>query len=90
MIEIIHPKAEKYAASFSSPTDDLLQEIEKFTLQNHAHSHMLSGPVQGKLLELISNMMQPKKILEIGTLPVTAHCALPKALHRKVNCTLLK
>lgn len=67
MIEIIHPKAEKYAALFSSPTDELLREVEKFTLENHANPIMLSGPVQGKLLELISCMIRPKKILEIGT-----------------------
>jgi len=67
MTEIIHQKAERYAASFSSPTDDLLQEIEKFTLENHAHAQMLSGPVQGKLLELISCMISPHRVLEIGT-----------------------
>ena len=61
MTEIINHKAEKYAALFSSPTDELLQEIEKFTLQNHANAIMLSGPVQGKLLELISCMIRPKK-----------------------------
>jgi caffeoyl-CoA O-methyltransferase len=67
MTELINDKAEKYAALFSSPTDDLLQEIEKFTVQYHPNANMLSGPVQGKLLELISHMVKPEKILEIGT-----------------------
>ena len=45
-------KVTDYAASFSEPTDDLLKEIEDFTLNHHAHSNMLSGPLQGKLLEM--------------------------------------
>ena len=80
MIETIHPKAEKYAARFSSPTDELLQEIEKFTMQNHQHSQMLSGPVQGKLLELISCMINPTKILEIGTFTGYSALCLAKGL----------
>ena len=49
MLEIINNKAEEYAANFTSPTDELLQEIEKYTYQNHPHANMLSGPVQGNL-----------------------------------------
>ena len=80
MTEITNHKAENYAALFSSPTDELLQEIEKFTLQNHSHAIMLSGPVQGKLLELISCMIRPKKILEIGTFTGYSALCLAKGL----------
>jgi caffeoyl-CoA O-methyltransferase len=80
MIETIHPKAEKYASRFSSPTDELLQEIEKFTMQNRQQSQMLSGPVQGKLLELISCMINPTKILEIGTFTGYSALCLAKGL----------
>ena len=80
MKEIINHKAEKYAALFSSTTDELLQEIEKFTLQNHPDANMLSGPVQGKLLELISCMIRPKKILEIGTFTGYSALCLAKGL----------
>ncbi len=80
MKEIINHKAEQYAALFSSPTDELLREIEKFTLQNHANAIMLSGPVQGKLLEFISRMIRPKKILEIGTFTGYSALCLAKGL----------
>ena len=80
MTEIIHPKAEQYAALFSSPADELLQQIEKFTTENHANPIMLSGPVQGKLLELISCMIRPKKILEIGTFTGYSALCLAKGL----------
>jgi predicted O-methyltransferase YrrM len=80
MTEIINQTAEKYAALFSSATDELLQEIEKFTLQNHPHAIMLSGPVQGKLLELVSCMIKPEKILEIGTFTGYSALCLAKGL----------
>jgi predicted O-methyltransferase YrrM len=79
-MELINNKAEKYAAFFSSPTDDLLLEIEKFTLKEHANSNMLSGPVQGKMLELLSCMIRPKKILEVGTFTGYSALCLAKGL----------
>lgn len=66
-MELIHPLAEAYAARFTSPDDALLQDIQRDTLQNHPHAHMLSGPVQGKFLSFISSLVQPKFILEIGS-----------------------
>jgi caffeoyl-CoA O-methyltransferase len=80
MIEIVNDKAEKYAAEFTTPTDDLLNEIEQFTLQNHSHANMLSGPVQGKLLEMISRMISPLRILEIGTFTGYSGLCLAKGL----------
>lgn len=66
-MEIINPLAEAYSLSHSSPLDEVLNLIEKETNENHAHAHMLSGPLQGKLLEMICSMLQPNSILEIGT-----------------------
>ena len=73
-MEIISPAAEQYAKQYSSSTNELLQEIYDFTVQQHAEPHMLSGPVQGKFLSMISKMIKPKRILEIGTL--TGYSAL--------------
>lgn len=66
-MEIINPLAEAYAAQFTSPEDELLRKINADTYAHHAHAHMLSGHVQGRLLSFISNIVQPKYILEIGT-----------------------
>ena len=79
-MEILNQKAERYASAFTTPTDSLLSEIESFTLNNHAHPNMLSGHVQGKLLEFISSMIQPKKILEIGTFTGYSALCLAKGL----------
>ena len=80
MPEIINDTANKYATSFSEPTDSLLQEIEQFTLNNHAHANMLSGPLQGKVLEMLSKLIRPKHILEIGTFTGYSALCLAKGL----------
>ena len=80
MPEIVNPRADDYATSFSEETDQLLKEIEDFTLNHHFHSNMLSGPLQGKLLEMISRMVNPGRILEIGTFTGYSALCLVKGL----------
>lgn len=79
-MEMLDPKAEAYAKKYSSETDQLLKEIEAYTLTHHAHSNMLSGPIQGKVLEMISRMKQPKRVLEIGTFTGYSALCLAKGL----------
>jgi len=79
-VDIIHPKAQAYAEDFSTPEDDLLREINIYTATNHPEHHMLSGHLQGKLLEMISRMTQPKRILEIGTFTGYSALCLAKGL----------
>ena len=66
-MELILPSAHAYAESHSSPEDALLKEINEYTFQQHTDPHMLSGHLQGKFLEMISMMIRPRRILEIGT-----------------------
>jgi caffeoyl-CoA O-methyltransferase len=66
-MQLTHPLAEAYAERFSSPENELMATIHGFTTAKHPHAHMLSGPVQGKFLSLISTMLQPRYVLEIGT-----------------------
>ena len=66
-MEIINPLADKYAKQFSSNEAELMRQVNKYTLLNHPHSHMISGHPQGKFLETISCLLQPERILEIGT-----------------------
>jgi len=79
-MEIVNPIAEVYAKQNTASLDDLLQEVEDFTLSNHPHSQMLSGHVQGKLLEMVSCMIQPSRILEIGTFTGFSGLCLAKGL----------
>ena len=64
---LISDIAEKYCKTHTSELDALRAENETFTLENHPQSKMHSGHVQGKSLELFSKMMNPSRILEIGT-----------------------
>jgi len=66
-MELIHHLVEAYAGKFTSPEDALLADINAQTMQNHPQAHMLSGHVQGRFLSFISNILQPKYVLEIGT-----------------------
>jgi caffeoyl-CoA O-methyltransferase len=66
-MDIINPLAEKYTEQFTTAHDALLQQIIDETNASHAQPHMLSGHVQGKFLQMVSHMVKPLKVLEIGT-----------------------
>ena len=79
-MDLIQPLAEQYAGQFSSPEDELLTEIAEWTNKNHPEAVMLSGHLQGKFLEMISWMIRPKRILEIGTFTGYSALCLAKGL----------
>jgi len=79
-MEMIHPLVQAYAEKFTSPEDELLYNINVQTQQSHPQAHMLSGHVQGKLLEAFSHLLQPKRILEIGTFTGYSAICLSKGL----------
>jgi len=58
---------EKYIDDHTSEAGKLLKKIERETYLKSIYPRMLSGNVQGKFLSLISKMISPKYILEIGT-----------------------
>ncbi|MGN0007883.1 MAG: O-methyltransferase [Alistipes sp.] len=58
---------ERYVEQMSSPVDALLQELERETYLRVLNPRMISGHIQGKLLEMIVRMLRPSRILEIGT-----------------------
>ena len=79
-MELINPKAELYAARFSSTEDAVLKTISAETEASHAQPHMMSGHLQGQFLEIISKIVQPKRILEIGTMVGYSTICLAKGL----------
>lgn len=66
-LDLIHPLVQQYAEDYSSSEDALLKEIADYTNREHADPQMLSGHLQGKVLQMISCMIRPRRILEIGT-----------------------
>ena len=79
-MDLINPLVQSYAEQFSSPEDELLREIADFTTHHHPEPHMLSGHLQGKLLEMVSYMTRPMRILEIGTFTGYSALCLAKGL----------
>ena len=66
-MEIIHPDFNRYAESHSSPESSLLKRINRETYATLLMPRMLSGHLQGRFLAMISKMIKPHRILEIGT-----------------------
>ncbi len=58
---------EKYIHDHTSPEEELLHELDRETNLRVVQPRMISGHVQGKLLEMLVRMHQPRTILEIGT-----------------------
>jgi caffeoyl-CoA O-methyltransferase len=79
-MEMIHPQVQSYAESLTTAENALLKEVNDFTLNNHTEYQMLSGHLQGKLLEMISSMIRPRRILEIGTFTGYSALCLAKGL----------
>lgn len=57
----------EYAASFTSPESDVLRELRQHCYAHYKDSSMLSGFYQGRLLSMLSHMIRPMAVLEIGT-----------------------
>lgn len=57
----------EYAENHSQPESKLLQQLNRETWQKVLAPRMLSGHLQGRILSMISKLIQPKYILEIGT-----------------------
>jgi predicted O-methyltransferase YrrM len=57
----------KYAEDYTSDESEILQELRKECYEHYADSSMLSGFFQGRVLSMISKMVRPKVVLEIGT-----------------------
>ena len=58
---------EEYIEAHTTAPDAVLQELYRHTHLHEMNPRMMSGPVQGKFLQLICQMLKPQRVLEIGT-----------------------
>ncbi|HRN95126.1 MAG: O-methyltransferase [Chitinophagales bacterium] len=79
-MELISDKINEYIENNSSPEDAVLAKLNRETYLKVQMPQMLSGNIQGKFLEMISQMLQPKRILEIGTFTGYSGICLAKGL----------
>lgn len=78
-----------YLAINSSVEPTLLKELHLATQEKFYNHHMVSGHVQGRYLSLISKMLNPKHILEIGTFTGYATLCLAEGLGKEGKITTI-
>lgn len=66
-MDIIDPFLNDYAERYSSEESRLLNDLNRETFSKVLMPRMLSGHIQGRMLSMLSHMISPKFILEIGT-----------------------
>jgi predicted O-methyltransferase YrrM len=86
-MSFLSEKLEDYVISHSQNEPQLLQQLNKETWQKILNPRMLSGAYQGRVLAMISKIINPKSILEIGT--YTGYSALCLAEGLQKNGTLI-
>jgi len=71
-----------YVVAHSESEPELLQQLTRETYQKILQPIMLSGPYQGRILSMISKLINPKSILEIGTFTGYSTLCLAEGLHK--------
>lgn len=66
-MKLLEDKIEQYAQLFSTPENEVLAALNRETHLKIMIPQMLSGHIQGNFLKMISYMLNPSRVLEIGT-----------------------
>lgn len=74
------PNINNYVEAFTSPEDPVLARLNRETNVKVALPIMLSGHIQGVVLQMISQMIHPRRILEVGTYTGYSAICLAKGL----------
>lgn len=80
-MDFLPEKIEQYAIDMTTPSSALLEALDRETHLKVLSPRMLSGHLQGRVLSLLSQLIQPKYILEIGTYTGYSAICLAEGLH---------
>jgi len=83
------PEMDRYLENHASAEPEILKRLRKETFQKTTQPHMISGYQQGRLLSILSKMLKPEKILEIGTFTGYATLCLAEGLAKNGKITTL-
>ena len=83
------PDMDRYLENHTSTEPEILKKLRKETFQKTTQPHMISGYQQGRLLAILSKMIAPKNILEIGTFTGYATLCLAEGLDKDGKITTL-
>lgn len=73
-------ETQRYADQHTSPEPPLLAQLNRETHVQMLYARMLSGHAQGRLLSMISHMVRPRRVLELGTFTGYAALCLAEGL----------
>ncbi len=79
-MEFISEDLKNYLIKYCDPEDELLKSIDRETHLKVSMPRMLSGHYQGRLLSMLSKMIGPRRILEVGTFTGYATLCLAEGL----------
>jgi caffeoyl-CoA O-methyltransferase len=66
-MDFLSPELQQYITAHTTPESPLLYQLNRETHTKVMKPRMLSGQVQGRFLAMISQMIRPRQVLEIGT-----------------------
>ena len=87
--DILSQELSDYVSAFSSDEPEYLTYVREKTEKEMHQPHMISGAFQGRFLSLISKLVKPKNILEIGTFTGYATLCLAEGLSENGKITTL-
>ena len=80
MIDITNPIIEEYISTYSSEEPELLKQVSRDTYAEVLMPRMVSGHFQGRVLSMLTHMIRPKRIHEVGTFTGYSALALAEGL----------
>ncbi len=78
----LSPGLENYIEQNSEEEPLLLKKLRRETYQKTTHPHMLSGVLQGRVLSMLSRVISPQLIVEVGTFTGYATLSLAEGLSK--------
>ncbi|HEX2274209.1 MAG TPA: class I SAM-dependent methyltransferase [Acidimicrobiales bacterium] len=91
MSPAVDPDLDRYATEHSTPEPDLLREVAAATRESLDAPQMMVGPLEGRFLEMVVHLSQPRLVLEIGTFSGYSALSMAPALpsgSRIVTCEI--
>lgn len=85
----LSPEMDLYLEQHTSSEPLILKSLREETFSNVPNPHMVSGIQQGRFLSIISKMLQPQNILELGTFTGYATLCLAEGLSKNGKITTI-
>ncbi|MEQ9307166.1 MAG: O-methyltransferase [Marinoscillum sp.] len=82
-MDFLPTELQNYVESHSAPESELLKKINRETHLNVLKPRMLSGHLQGRVLSMLTHMIQPKYVLEIGTYTGYSALCMAEGMNRE-------